>query len=94
MLNNRDKRVFEKPYWIGTGCDVKDGADFLTAEEMLHAKVYGGRSIKEAWDKVCVLNLGMVPLEDWFRNCSFAEEVAEVDGIWRLVKGGEADEDV
>ena len=94
MLNNRDKRVFENPYWIGTGCDVKDGADFLTAEDMLQAKVYGGRSIKEAWDKVCVLNLGMVPLEDWFTNCPFKEEVVEVDGIWRLVKGGETYEDV
>ena len=33
MLNNRDKRVFETPYWIGTGCDIKDGAEFLNAED-------------------------------------------------------------
>lgn len=85
MINNREKKWFDNPYWIGTGCDVRDGADFLTAEEMLETRVYGGRSIKEAWNNVCVLCLGMIPIEDWFRTCPFVGDVAEVDGVWKLV---------
>ena len=84
MINNRDRKRFDKPYWIGTGCDIKDGAEFLTAEEMLEAKVYGGRSIKEAWENVCVLNLGMIPLDVWFDSCPFKNIIVEENGIWKL----------
>lgn len=83
MVNNREK-WFDEPYWIGTGCDIKDGAEFLTAEEMLQAKVYGGRSIKDAWEKVCVLHFGWVPLDIWFNACPFKDEVVMEDGYWRF----------
>ena len=86
MLNGREKKRFDRPYWIGTGCDIENGADFPTAEEMLQAKAYGGRSIKDAWDNVCVLHLGMVPLDIWFHSCDFAEELIEEDGYWRLAR--------
>ena len=79
-LNNRDKKYFDKPYWIGTGCDVKDGMDFLTAEELLEAKVYGGRSIKDAWNQVWVIVLGMTSPEDWFSRCPFKDEVVNDNG--------------
>ena len=75
----------DRPYWIGTGCDVKDGAEFLDAEELLQAKVYGGKSIKEAWNRVCVLTLGGMPIEWWMQLCPFREEVTEEEGIWRLI---------
>ena len=86
MINNRDKKWFDDPYWIGTGCDMKDGAGFLTAEAMLEAKAYGGRSIKEAWENVCVLDLGTIPLYVWFESCPFKDEVVEDDGYWKLRK--------
>ena len=86
MINNCDKKWFDEPYWIGTGCDIKDGAGFLTAEAMLEAKAYGGRSIKEAWENVCVLDLGTIPLDVWFDSCPFKDEVVEDDGYWKLRK--------
>ena len=84
-LNLKDKTVyFDHPYWVGTGCDIEDGAEFKTAEELLHAEIYGGRSIFQSWEQVSVLNLGMVPLEDWFNACSFEAEVFNENGIWKL----------
>ena len=77
----------EQPYWIGHGCDVKDGLEFATAEELLHAKVYGGRSLAEVWDRVYVENLGMVPLDIWFEACPFSDEVYEENGVWKLRSG-------
>ena len=81
---NGEFRYFDKPYWIGTGCDIEDGGEFLTAEELLHAKVYGGRSIHEAWDKVHVLHFGYVPLDIFFNACSFSANVFEENGVWKL----------
>ncbi|MBQ4074788.1 MAG: hypothetical protein IJD39_06270 [Clostridia bacterium] len=77
---------FDAPFWIGDGCDVQDGMEFYSAEEMLHAPVYGGRSIAQAWDQVCVLNLGMMPLDLWFQSCRFRDEVVEEKGVWKLRK--------
>ena len=80
----------DRPYWIGSGCDVKGGAEFASPEALLNAPVYGGRSIAGAWKQVCVLHLGMVPLDIWFKACSFADEVVEEDGVWKLRKISEA----
>ena len=57
-------RKYEKPYWIGY-CDIPDGCEFLTASEMLHAKVFHGSSIKERWDHIIIETLGGIGLEDW-----------------------------
>ena len=87
MLNNRDKQYFDKPYWIGTGSDYPRGAEFLTAKELLEDKAYGGRSIAEAWEQVCVVGFEGVELDYWFRHiCSFPDEVTQVNGVWKLVK--------
>ena len=83
--NSEEKiRYFDLPYWQGTGCDVEGGTAFLTAEELLHTPVYGGRSIAQAWEHVCVLTLGMMPLEYWFKTCPFKDDVIEENGIWKL----------
>ncbi len=58
-------REYEKPYWIGY-CDIPDGCEFLTASEMLNAKVFHGRSIKEKWDHMIFENIGGIGLDDWF----------------------------
>lgn len=55
---------YEKPYWIG-GCDVKDGCDFSTADELFHAKVFDGRSIYDRWDKIVFVNFGGIDVNDW-----------------------------
>ena len=81
---NGEMRYFDKPYWIGTGCDIENGGEFLTAEELLEAKVYGGRSIAQAWDKVHVLHFGYVPLDIFFNTCSFSADVFEEKGVWKL----------
>lgn len=77
----------DKPYLMGYGCDYPHGAAFSTAKELLEDKAYGGRSIAEAWDQVCVLNLATCELDHWFRKiCSFPDEVTQVNGVWKLVK--------
>lgn len=57
----------EKPYWIGY-CDVPDGCDFFTAEELVNAKVFDGKSLKERWDKVRIVNIYGICLDDWIKN--------------------------
>ncbi|MBQ8512312.1 MAG: hypothetical protein IJ497_06835 [Clostridia bacterium] len=56
----------EKPYWIG-GCDIPNGTEFFTAEELLDAPVFAGKSMRERWDEVIWLELiGLDPVE-WMR---------------------------
>ena len=83
--HTEQKQRVDRPYWLGTGCDLEGGATFLTAEDMLDAKVYGNRSIKSAWDHVFIISLGPHSLDEWFSTCcSFGQEVIEEDGYWRL----------
>ena len=79
--NTWEPKPNPKPYWVGTGCDLHNGAGFATADELLQAPVYGGRSIASAWDHICVFNLGGVPLDAWFR---YHLPALEVDGYWLL----------
>ena len=58
---------YEKPYWIGY-CDVPDGCEFFTAEELVNAKVFDGKSLKERWDKVRFVNIYGICLDDWIKN--------------------------
>ena len=84
-LGIKHKRHCDEPYWIGTGCDFERGASFLTAEEMLDAKAYGGRSIKSAWNHVYVISLGGMPLDMWFSVCCpFRQDVVDEDDYWRI----------
>ena len=76
---SREPKPNPRPYWVGTGCDVHNGADFTTAEELLNAPIYGGRSIADAWEQVCVFNIGGVPLDIWFQHHIPA---TEKDGYW------------
>lgn len=36
---------FDKPFWIGYR-DIEDGCEFKTAEELVNAPVFGGKSLK------------------------------------------------
>ena len=61
-------RINPRPYWAGDGCDCDHGADFETADELLNAPIYGGKSIKELWDSVEVLTLGGYDIDVWIRQ--------------------------
>ncbi len=55
---------YDKPYWAGL-CDIADGTEFLTAEELVNAKIYRGKSLKERWDDVRIVCMGGIPVEDY-----------------------------
>lgn len=53
----------EKPYWIG-GCEGQD-AQFSSAEELMNAPVFGGKSLRERWDDILWLSLMSIPPDEW-----------------------------
>ena len=42
----------ETRYWAGAGCDVPKGAEFLSAQDLFEASIYGGKSILDRWDEI------------------------------------------
>ncbi|MBO4866997.1 MAG: hypothetical protein J5582_10640 [Ruminococcus sp.] len=61
----------EKPYWVGY-CDIHDGCEYSSAEEMFTAKIYEGRSLKERWEQADICTIGGIDAETWL---SYYEEV-------------------
>ncbi len=60
-----------KPYWAGY-CDIKDGCEFNSAEELINAKIYNGKSLFERWDNVMINTIEGVDIKDWlqrFEHC-------------------------
>ena len=57
----------EKPFWIGD-CDVPDGAGFLTAEELVNATVFGGKSMREVWPLMEIDGAAGMPVEVWMEQ--------------------------
>lgn len=55
---------FDCPYWIGD-CDIEGGCEFKTAEELVNAPVYDGKSLADRWDMVRIVNIGGICLKDW-----------------------------
>ena len=55
---------YETPYWAGY-CDIPDGCEFRTAEELVNAKIYGNKSLCERWASVRLINVGGIPLKDF-----------------------------
>ena len=54
----------EKPYWVGY-CDIPDGTAFSSAEELIHAEIFEGKSLRSRWDKVFIVSIEGVDLEGW-----------------------------
>ena len=52
------------PYWVGD-CDIQDGCEFDTAEELFQAKIFDGQSIQERWEHLILVNVGGFGAEDW-----------------------------
>jgi len=58
---------YEKPYWVGY-CDVPDGCEFDTAEELVEAKVFDGKSLKERWPFVRIVSIGGAEFDEWLKR--------------------------
>ena len=58
---------FDKPYWIGY-CDVPDGKEYSTAEDLVNDKVFDGKSLKERWEAVQFLSINGENPEDWLKK--------------------------
>ena len=56
---------FEAPYWVGD-CDIPDGCEYQTAQELLNAPIFDGRSLRERWSKVRIINAMGISLDDWY----------------------------
>jgi len=72
------------PYWVGYGCDIKDGAAFSTAEDLIEAEIFHGKSLVDRWDSVYVSTIGMIPVEEWLVRCSFHNQIIAESGYWHL----------
>ncbi len=59
---------YKTPYWIGD-CDISNGCEYKTAEELVDAKVFDGKSLKERWPSVRILSIFGICLDDWLKNC-------------------------
>ena len=58
---------YDKPYWCGY-CDVQDGCEFSTAEELFNARVFGSKSIKERWNTFVLTNIGGLSAIDMIKS--------------------------
>ena len=57
----------EQPY-LADCCDIPDGIAFQTAEELVDAKIYQGKSLRERWDCVRFINIGGVSFDYWLNH--------------------------
>lgn len=57
---------YAKSYWIGY-CDVPDGCEYDNAFELLTAKVYDGKSMKERWEQIVFSTIGAIDIDDWMQ---------------------------
>ena len=55
---------YDKPYWVGY-CDIVGGCDFKTAEEMVNAPIFDGKSLKDRWSCVVICSIEGLSYEDW-----------------------------
>lgn len=58
---------YELPYWVGY-CDVESGTEFRTAEELVNAPIFEGKSLKDRWDKVRIASIEGIAIDDWIES--------------------------
>ena len=59
---------YKKPYWVGY-CDIKDGCEFETANELVNAPIYNGKPLKSRWNEVRIVSIEGLSVEDWTECC-------------------------
>lgn len=58
---------YEKPYWSGY-CDIPDGTEYKTAEELINAPIWNGKSLKERWEDVRICHIEGISLNEWLKQ--------------------------
>lgn len=58
---------WKRPYWVGL-CDIPNGCNFATAEELVQAPIFQGRSLKERWEQVRILEIEAVSVDYWLEH--------------------------
>lgn len=59
-------RQYEKPYWAGY-CDFPEGAEFTTASELFGAPIWDGKSIRDRWEQMVILEIGGLSVDEWLK---------------------------
>ena len=52
------------PYWVGY-CDIENGWSCKTAKELFEAPVFDGKSIKDRWDEIVLIQIGAIGIDEW-----------------------------
>ena len=60
---------YDKPYWFGLTPDGNNAYKFKTADEILSAKVFDGKSLKDLWSRVYFYSLNGMDPKDWVALC-------------------------
>lgn len=60
---------YDEPYWFGLPFDEKNDYDYKTADEILNAKVFDGKSLKDLWDQVYFYSINGISANDWVVFC-------------------------
>ena len=53
------------PYWYGLTADGSQAYDYVTAQELVDAKVFHGKSLREVWSRVRFYSLGDIEPDTW-----------------------------
>ena len=61
---------YEKPYWVGY-CDIPNGIAFQTAQELVTARIFQGKSLKERWNSVRIVSMEGLSLKDWLEYLEY-----------------------
>lgn len=59
---------YEKPYWVGY-CDIPNGHEYVSAKDLVEAKIFDGKSLRERWDNVRIVSIWGICLDDWLKSC-------------------------
>ena len=54
---------YEEPYWVGY-C-----GEYHFAEELVEAKIFDGKSLRERWSNVRIISIWGICLDDWIKIC-------------------------
>ena len=75
---------YDRPFWIGD-CDIPNGVDFATAEELVNAPVFGGKSMREVWPQMEIDGAAGMPVEAWMAQQPIPGMIYEAaQELWRL----------
>ena len=58
---------WEKPYWVGY-CDVEDGCSFGSANELVNAPIFDGKTLQERWNQVILCSIEAVTPDFWLES--------------------------